>query len=159
LVELDFVNLLHAVLVEFDWGADEGAVDAVLSVESNVAIISVVDKASDPWGVKIIRYEIKMKSRRALLPLRVFVKLPRRSKSQAGRILLTSGRRNKYIKEFGNLVKESVTLLISSPISEVCGMVGTLTGLIKRARMRQSELFIAQSVFCLLEIRNKCLSL
>jgi hypothetical protein len=107
LVELDFVNLLHAVLVEFDWGADEGADDAVLSVESNVAIISVVDKASDPWGVKIIRYEIKMKSRRALLPLRVFVKLPRRSKNQAGRILLTSGRRNSISRSSATLSKRA----------------------------------------------------
>jgi hypothetical protein len=65
----------------------------------------------------------------------------------------------QYIKEFGNLVKESVTLLISSPISEVCGMVGTLTGLIKRARMRQSELFIDKIGFCLLDIRNMSLSL
>lgn len=107
MVELDFVNLLHAVLVEFDWGADEGADDAVLSVESNVAIISVVDKASDPWGVKIIRYEIKMKSRRALLPLRVFVKLPRRSKNQAGRILLTSGRRNSISRSSATLSKRA----------------------------------------------------
>ena len=37
----------------------------------------------------------------------------------------------QYIKEFGNLAKENNTIIIPSTLSDVAGMVGAATGLIK----------------------------
>ncbi|WP_418219459.1 band-7 C-terminal domain-containing protein [Chlorobaculum limnaeum] len=40
----------------------------------------------------------------------------------------------QYINEFSNLARESLTIFFPSSISDVCVMVGTLTGLIKKRR-------------------------
>ncbi|ASQ90020.1 paraslipin [Prosthecochloris sp. GSB1] len=164
----------------------------------NAAIISAVDKASDPWGVKITRYEIKNitppqtvrdaleKQMRAEREKRAAIaesEGQRQSKINIAEgerqqaIALSEGEKQKrineaegrakeielvsiataegirkiaetinepggndavnlrvaeqYIKEFGNLAKESNTIIIPSTLSDVAGMVGSLTSLIK----------------------------
>lgn len=43
----------------------------------------------------------------------------------------------QYIKEFGNLAKENNTVIIPSNLSDVAGMVGAMTSLIKTATKEQ----------------------
>ena len=164
----------------------------------NGAIISAVDKASDPWGVKITRYEIKNitppqsvkdalekqmraeREKRAAIAesegeRQAKINVAEGEKQQA--IALSEGEKQKrineaegrakeielvaiataegirkiaeainepggkeavnlrvaeqYIKEFGNLAKENNTVIIPSTLSDVAGMVGALTSLIK----------------------------
>jgi regulator of protease activity HflC (stomatin/prohibitin superfamily) len=164
----------------------------------NGAIISAVDKASDPWGVKITRYEIKNitppqsvkdalekqmraeREKRAAIAesegeRQAKINVAEGEKQQA--IALSEGEKQKrineaegrakeielvaiatsegirkiaeainepggkdavnlrvaeqYIKEFGNLAKENNTVIIPSTLSDVAGMVGAMTSLIK----------------------------
>lgn len=164
----------------------------------NGAIISAVDKASDPWGVKITRYEIKNitppqsvkdalekqmraeREKRAAIAesegqRQAKINVAEGEKQQA--IALSEGEKQKrineaegrakeielvavataegirkiaeainepggkdavnlrvaeqYIKEFGNLAKENNTVIIPSTLSDVAGMVGAVTSLIK----------------------------
>ncbi len=166
----------------------------------NAAIISAVDKASDPWGVKITRYEIKNitppqsvtdalekqmraeREKRAAIAesegeRQAKINIAEGEKQQA--IALSEGEKQKrineaegrakeielvavataeglrkiaesiikpggndamnlrvaeqYIKEFGNLAKETNTVIIPSSLSDVSGMVGALTTLIKES--------------------------
>ena len=164
----------------------------------NGAIISAVDKASDPWGVKITRYEIKNitppesvtgalekqmraeREKRAAIAesegqRQAKINVAEGEKQQA--IALSEGEKQKrineaegrakeiellavataegirsiaqainspggkdavnlrvaeqYIKEFGNLAKVNNTVIIPSTLSDVAGMVGAVTGLMK----------------------------
>jgi regulator of protease activity HflC (stomatin/prohibitin superfamily) len=164
----------------------------------NGAIIAAVDKASDPWGVKITRYEIKNitppqsvkdalekqmraeREKRAAIAesegqRQAKINVAEGEKQQA--IELSEGEKQKrineaegrakeielvavataegirkiakaiedpggrdavnlrvaeqYIKEFGNLAKTNNTLIIPSTLSDVGGMVGSVTSLIK----------------------------
>jgi regulator of protease activity HflC (stomatin/prohibitin superfamily) len=164
----------------------------------NGAIIAVVDKASDPWGVKITRYEIKNiappqsikdaleKQMRAEREKRASIaesegvrqakiNVAEGEKQQA--IELSEGEKMKrineaegrareielvaqataeglkkiavaiqqqggadavnlrvaeqYIKEFGNLAKENNTVIIPSDLSNIAGMVASVTSLVK----------------------------
>jgi len=164
----------------------------------NAAIISAVDKASDPWGVKITRYEIKNitppQSVRDALEKQMRAEREKRAaiaESEGARqskinvaegekqqaIALSEGEKQKrineaegrakeielvaiataegirkiaeaikepggqdavnlrvaeqYIKEFGNLAKENNTVIIPSTLSDVGGMVGALTTMLK----------------------------
>ena len=164
----------------------------------NGAIIAVVDKASDPWGVKITRYEIKNiappqsikdaleKQMRAEREKRASIaesegvrqakiNVAEGEKQQA--IELSEGEKTKrineaegrareielvaqataeglkkiavaiqqqggadavnlrvaeqYIKEFGNLARENNTVIIPSDLSNIAGMVASVTSLVK----------------------------
>jgi len=164
----------------------------------NSAIIAVVDKASDPWGVKITRYEIKNiappqsikdaleKQMRAEREKRASIaesegvrqakiNVAEGEKQQA--IELSEGEKMKrineaegrareielvaqataeglkkialaiqqqgggdavnlrvaeqYIKEFGNLARENNTVIIPSDLSNIAGMVASVTSLVK----------------------------
>jgi regulator of protease activity HflC (stomatin/prohibitin superfamily) len=164
----------------------------------NGAIIAVVDKASDPWGVKITRYEIKNiappqsikdaleKQMRAEREKRASIaesegvrqakiNVAEGEKQQA--IELSEGEKMKrineaegraseielvaqataeglkkiavaiqqqggadavnlrvaeqYIKEFGNLARENNTVIIPSDLSNIAGMVASVTSLVK----------------------------
>jgi regulator of protease activity HflC (stomatin/prohibitin superfamily) len=164
----------------------------------NGAIIAAVDKASDPWGVKITRYEIKNitppqsvkdalekqmraeREKRAAIAesegqRQAKINVAEGEKQQA--IALSEGEKMKrineaegrakeielvaiataegirkiaesinapggndavnlrvaeqYIKEFGNLAKTNNTVIIPSTLSDVGGMVGAVTGLLK----------------------------
>ena len=164
----------------------------------NGAIIAAVDKASDPWGVKITRYEIKNitppqsvkdalekqmraeREKRAAIAesegqRQAKINVAEGEKQQA--IELSEGEKQKrineaegrakeielvaiataegirkiaesinapggndavnlrvaeqYIKEFGNLAKTNNTVIIPSTLSDVGGMVGAVTSLIK----------------------------
>ena len=164
----------------------------------NGAIIAVVDKASDPWGVKITRYEIKNiappqsikdaleKQMRAEREKRASIaesegvrqakiNVAEGEKQQA--IELSEGEKMKrineaegrareielvaqataeglkkiavaiqqqggadavnlrvaeqYIKEFGNLARENNTVIIPSDLSNIAGMVASVTSLLK----------------------------
>ena len=164
----------------------------------NSAIIAVVDKASDPWGVKITRYEIKNiappqsikdaleKQMRAEREKRASIaesegvrqakiNVAEGEKQQA--IELSEGEKMKrineaegrareielvaqataeglkkiavaiqqqggadavnlrvaeqYIKEFGNLARENNTVIIPSDLSNIAGMVASVTSLLK----------------------------
>ena len=164
----------------------------------NGAIIAAVDKASDPWGVKITRYEIKNitppqsvkdaleKQMRAEREKRAAIaesegqrqaKINVAEGDKQQNIALSEGEKQKrineaegrakeielvaiataegiraiakaisdpggkdavnlrvaeqYIKEFGNLAKENNTIIIPSTLSDVAGMVGAMTSLIK----------------------------
>ena len=167
-------------------------------VTINSAIIAAVDKASDPWGVKITRYEIKNitppqsvkdalekqmraeREKRAAIAesegqRQAKINVAEGEKQQA--IELSEGEKQKrineaegrakeielvaiataegirkiaeaiedpggkdavnlrvaeqYIKEFGNLAKTNNTVIIPSTLSDVGGMVGAVTSLIK----------------------------
>lgn len=165
----------------------------------NHSIIAAVDKASDPWGVKITRYEIKNihppqtvrdalekqmraeREKRATIAesegeRQAKINVAEGSKQEAiknsegekmKRINEAEGRAQEielvaqataqgirkiaeaielpggsdavnlrvaeqYIKEFGNLAKESNTLVIPSNLSDVGGMVAAATKLIKK---------------------------
>ncbi len=164
----------------------------------NAAIIAAVDKASDPWGVKITRYEIKNisppqsvtdalekqmraeREKRAAIAesegqRQAKINVAEGEKQQA--IELSEGEKQKrineaegrakeielvaiataegirkiseainapggkeavnlrvaeqYIKEFGNLAKTNNTLIIPSNLSDLAGMVGSVTNLVK----------------------------
>ena len=164
----------------------------------NGSIIAAVDKASDPWGVKITRYEIKNitppqsvkdaleKQMRAEREKRAAIaesegqrqaKINVAEGDKQQNIALSEGEKQKrineaegrakeielvaiataegirtiakaisdpggkdavnlrvaeqYIKEFGNLAKENNTVIIPSTLSDVAGMVGAATSLIK----------------------------
>jgi regulator of protease activity HflC (stomatin/prohibitin superfamily) len=164
----------------------------------NSAIIQAVDKASDPWGVKITRYEIKNitppqsvkdaleKQMRAEREIRAAIyesegerqakiNIAEGAKEQAikesegekmKRINEAEGRAKEielvavataegirkiaeaiqspggedavnlrvaeqYIKEFGKLAKENNTVIIPSDLSDIAGIVTTVTSLLK----------------------------
>jgi regulator of protease activity HflC (stomatin/prohibitin superfamily) len=164
----------------------------------NGAIIAAVDKASDPWGVKITRYEIKNitppQSVKDALEKQMRAEREKRAaiaESEGARqakinvaegekqqnIALSEGEKMKrineaegrareielvaiatadgirkiadaiedpggrdavnlrvaeqYIKEFGKLAKTNNTVIIPSTLSDVGGMVGAVTSLIK----------------------------
>jgi regulator of protease activity HflC (stomatin/prohibitin superfamily) len=164
----------------------------------NGAIIAAVDKASDPWGVKITRYEIKNitppqsvkdaleKQMRAEREKRAAIaesegqrqaKINVAEGEKQQNIALSEGEKMKrineaegrakeielvaiataegirkiaeaindpggkdavnlrvaeqYIKEFGNLAKTNNTVIIPSDLSDVAGMVGAVTSLMK----------------------------
>jgi len=164
----------------------------------NGAIIAAVDKASDPWGVKITRYEIKNitppqsvkdaleKQMRAEREKRAAIaesegqrqaKINVAEGEKQQNIALSEGEKQKrineaegrakeielvavataegirkiaeaindpggkdavnlrvaeqYIKEFGNLAKTNNTVIIPSDLSDVAGMVGAVTSLMK----------------------------
>ena len=166
----------------------------------NHAIIAAVDKASDPWGVKITRYEIKnihppqtvrdalekqMRAerekraaiaesegqRQALINVADGTKQEAIAKSEGEkqkRINEAEGRAREielvaeataegirkiaaaieqpggadavnlrvaeqYIKEFGNLARESNTMIIPTDLSDVGGVVAAATRLIKKS--------------------------
>ncbi len=164
----------------------------------NAAIIRAVDKASDPWGVKITRYEIKNitppqsvkdalekqmraeREKRAAIAesegqRQATINVAEGDKQEAikksegekmKRINEAEGRAKEielvanataegirkiaeaiqapgggdavnlrvaeqYIKEFGNLAKENNTVIIPSDLSNIAGMVASVTSLIK----------------------------
>ncbi|OEU50897.1 MAG: stomatin 2 [Desulfobacterales bacterium S3730MH5] len=164
----------------------------------NAAIIQAVDKASDPWGVKITRYEISNISppktvtdalekqmraerekraaiaesegqRQAMINVAEGDKQEAIKKSEGEktkRINEAEGRAKEielvavataegirkiseaieapggkdavnlrvaeqYIKEFGNLAKVNNTVIIPSDLSDIAGMVGSVTSLLK----------------------------
>ena len=164
----------------------------------NAAIIQAVDKASDPWGVKITRYEIKNitppqsvkdalekqmraeREKRAAIAesegqRQATINVAEGDKQEAikksegekmKRINEAEGRAKEielvanataegirkiaeaiqapgggdavnlrvaeqYIKEFGNLAKENNTVIIPSDLSNIAGMVASVTSLIK----------------------------
>jgi len=164
----------------------------------NGAIISAVDKASDPWGVKITRYEIKNitppqsvkdalekqmraerekraaiaesegqkeakinvaeglkqeaikksegeKTRRineaegrakeielvALATAEGISRIARAIVEEGGKDAVNLRVAEQYIKEFGNLAKETNTMIIPSDLSDIAGMVGAATSLLK----------------------------
>ncbi len=167
-------------------------------VAINVAIIQAVDKASDPWGVKITRYEIKNitppesvtdalekqmraeREKRAAIAesegqRQAITNVAEGDKQEAikksegeklKRIYEAEGRAKEielvatataegirkiaeaiqapgggeavnlrvaeqYIKEFGNLAKVNNTVIIPSDLSNIAGMVASVTSLIK----------------------------
>ncbi len=164
----------------------------------NAAIIRAVDKASDPWGVKITRYEIKNitppqsvkdalekqmraeREKRAAIAesegkRQATINVAEGDKQEAikksegekmKRVNEAEGRAKEielvahatadgirkiaeaiqapgggdavnlrvaeqYIKEFGNLAKENNTVIIPSDLSNIAGMVASVTSLIK----------------------------
>lgn len=164
----------------------------------NAAIIDAVDKASDPWGVKITRYEISNitppksvtdalekqmraeREKRAAIAesegeRQAKINVAEGDKQEAikksegekmKRINEAEGRAKEielvaiatadgirkiaeaiqqpggekavnlrvaehYIKEFGNLAKENNTLIIPSNLSDIAGMVASVTSLLK----------------------------
>lgn len=164
----------------------------------NAAIIRAVDKASDPWGVKITRYEIKNitppqsvkdaleKQMRAEREKRAAIAesegkrqstinvaegdkqeaIKKSEGEKMKRVNEAEGRAKEielvahatadgirkiaeaiqapgggdavnlrvaeqYIKEFGNLAKENNTVIIPSDLSNIAGMVASVTSLIK----------------------------
>ncbi len=164
----------------------------------NTAIIQAVDKASDPWGVKITRYEIKNitppksvtdalekqmraeREKRAAIAQsegqrQAMINVAEGDKQEAikksegekmKRINEAEGRAKEielvatataegirkiaeaiqapgggeavnlrvaeqYIKEFGNLARENNTIIIPSDLSDIAGMVASVTSLIK----------------------------
>ena len=168
----------------------------------NAAIIQAVDKASDPWGVKITRYEIKNiapprsvtdalekqmraeREKRAAIAesegqRQAMINVAEGDKQEAikksegektKRINEAEGRAKEielvatataegirkiaesiqapgggeavnlrvaeqYIKEFGNLAKENNTVIIPSNLSDIGGMVASVTSLIKSTSM------------------------
>ena len=167
-------------------------------VTINASIIQAVDKASDPWGVKITRYEIKNitppqsvkdalekqmraeREKRAAIAesegqRQATINVAEGEKQEAikksegekmKRINEAEGRAKEielvasataegirkiaeaiqapgggdavnlrvaeqYIKEFGNLAKENNTVIIPSDLSNIAGMVASVTSLIK----------------------------
>jgi regulator of protease activity HflC (stomatin/prohibitin superfamily) len=167
-------------------------------VAINASIIQAVDKASDPWGVKITRYEIKNitppqsvkdalekqmraeREKRAAIAesegqRQATINVAEGDKQEAikksegekmKRINEAEGRAKEielvasataegirkiaeaiqapgggdavnlrvaeqYIKEFGNLAKENNTVIIPSDLSNIAGMVASVTSLIK----------------------------
>ncbi len=174
---------------------------------TNTAIILAVDKASDPWGVKITRYEIKNitpppsvrdaleKQMRAERAKRAAIAesegdreakinvsegikqeaIKRSEGEKMKRINEAEGRAKEieliaiataegirkiaeainapggkdavnlriaeqYIKEFGNLAKEGNTLILPSNLSDIAGMVGSVSSLIKTMPGNQSAI-------------------
>ena len=175
-------------------------------VAINAAIIQAVDKASDPWGVKITRYEIKNitppksvtdaleKQMRAEREKRAtiaesegqrqsMINVAEGDKQEAikksegekmKRINEAEGRAKEielvatataegirkiaeaiqapggeeavnlrvaeqYIREFGNLAKESNTVIIPSDLSDIGGMVASVTNLIKSSALASDK--------------------
>jgi regulator of protease activity HflC (stomatin/prohibitin superfamily) len=167
-------------------------------VAINASIIQAVDKASDPWGVKITRYEIKNitppqsvkdalekqmraeREKRAAIAesegqRQATINVAEGDKQEAikksegekmKRVNEAEGRAKEielvahataegirkiaeaiqapgggdavnlrvaeqYIKEFGNLAKENNTVIIPSDLSNIAGMVASVTSLIK----------------------------
>ncbi len=167
----------------------------------NSSIIAAVDKASDPWGVKITRYEIKNihpprtvtdalekqmraeREKRAAIALSEGERQSRINVAEGAKqeaIMTSEGEKRKrineaeglaeeikmvamataegireiataieqpggsdavnlrvaeqYIGEFGNLAKESNTMIIPSNLSEVGSMVAAATSLIKQTK-------------------------
>jgi len=172
-------------------------------VAINAAIIQAVDKASDPWGVKITRYEIKNitppksvtdalekqmraeREKRATIAesegqRQAKINVAEGEKQEAikksegekmKRINEAEGRAKEielvatataegirkiaesiqapgggdavnlrvaeqYIKEFGNLAKENNTVIIPSDLSNIAGMVASVTSLIKSSAIK-----------------------
>jgi regulator of protease activity HflC (stomatin/prohibitin superfamily) len=172
----------------------------------NAAIIEAVDKASDPWGVKITRYEIKNieppdsvkdaleKQMRAEREKRAAIAesegqrqaitnvaegdkqeaIKRSEGEKMKRINEAEGRAKEielvatataegirkiaesikapgggeavnlrvaeqYIKEFGNLAKKNNTVIIPSNLSDIGGMVASVTSLLKSSALASEK--------------------
>ena len=172
----------------------------------NAAIIQAVDKASDPWGVKITRYEIKNieppnsvkdalekqmraeREKRAAIAesegqRQAMINVAEGDKQEAikksegekmKRINEAEGRAKEielvanataegirkiaesinspgggeavnlrvaeqYIREFGNLAKENNTVIIPANLSDIGGMVATVTNLLKSSAIAQEK--------------------
>jgi len=172
----------------------------------NAAIIQAVDKASDPWGVKITRYEIKNitppqsvkdalekqmraeREKRAAIAesegeRQAKINIAEGAKQQAikesegekmKRINEAEGRAKEielvalataegikkiaeaiqapggekavnlrvaeqYIKEFGNLAKKNNTVIIPSNLSDIAGMVTSVTSLLKPGTVEENN--------------------
>ena len=167
-------------------------------VAINVAIIQAVDKASDPWGVKITRYEIKnitppksvtdalekqMRAERekraaiaeseghrqakinvaegdkqeaikksegektkrineaegrakeielvAIATAEGIRKIAQAIQARGGGEAVNLRVAEQYIREFGNLAKQNNTVIIPSNLSDIGGMVASVTSLLK----------------------------
>ncbi len=154
----------------------------------NKAIVAAVDGASEPWGVKVTRYEVKNivppksikdameKQMRAEREKRALIaesegdkqaKINRAEGEKQELIKHAEGKAfeistvalataegiesvaksigakdginavnlrisEKYIKEFGNLAKESNTLIIPSNLSDISGVVASLMSVVKK---------------------------
>ena len=172
----------------------------------NAAIIQAVDKASDPWGVKITRYEIKNieppesvkdalekqmraeREKRAAIAesegqRQAMINVAEGDKQEAikksegekmKRINEAEGRAKEielvanataegirkiaesinspgggeavnlrvaeqYIREFGNLAKENNTVIIPSNLSDIGGMVASVTNLLKSSALTSEK--------------------
>jgi regulator of protease activity HflC (stomatin/prohibitin superfamily) len=172
----------------------------------NGAIIAAVDKASDPWGIKITRYEIKNieppdsvkdaleKQMRAEREKRAAIaesegqrqaitnvaegdkqeaikksegeklkrineaegraqeielianatadgirKIAESIQSPGGADAVNLRVAEQYIKEFGNLAKKNNTVIIPSNLSDIGGMVATVTSLIKSSALNSEK--------------------
>lgn len=168
----------------------------------NAAIIQAVDKASDPWGVKITRYEIKnisppqsvrdalekqMRAERekraaiaesegqrqakinvaegdkqeaikksegektkrineaegrakeielvAIATAEGIRKIAQAIEAPGGEEAVNLRVAEQYIKEFGNLAKENNTVIIPSNLSDIAGMVASVTSLLKSSAL------------------------
>lgn len=156
----------------------------------NKAIVAAVDGASEPWGVKVTRYEVKNivppksikdameKQMRAEREKRALIaesegekqaqinraegekqELIKHAEGKAFEISTVAnataegisavaksiGEKDgmdavnlrvaeKYIKEFGNLAKESSTLIIPQNLSDISGVVGSLMSVVKKTK-------------------------
>jgi regulator of protease activity HflC (stomatin/prohibitin superfamily) len=172
----------------------------------NGAIIAAVDKASDPWGVKITRYEIKNieppesvkdaleKQMRAEREKRAAIaesegqrqaitnvaegdkqeaikksegekmkrineaegraqeielianataegirKIAESIKAPGGEDAVNLRVAEQYIKEFGNLAKKNNTVIIPSNLSDIAGMVASVTSLLKSSALASEK--------------------
>jgi len=172
----------------------------------NSAIIQAVDKASDPWGVKITRYEIKNieppesvkdaleKQMRAEREKRAAIaesegqrqaitnvaegdkqeaikrsegeklkrineaegraqeielianataegirKIAESIKAPGGGAAVNLRVAEQYIKEFGNLAKKNNTVIIPSNLSDIAGMVASVTSLLKSSALASEK--------------------
>ncbi len=172
----------------------------------NVAIVSAVDKASEPWGVKVTRYEVKNivppksikdameKQMRAEREKRALIaqsegdkqaKINRAEGDKQEMIERSEGEKQKrineadgraqeilrtaaatargireiaaalrepggmeavnlrvaeqYIQEFGNIAKTGTTLIVPTNLTDVAGLVRTVTGVIKSGESVQQD--------------------
>jgi len=87
----------------------------------NLRVVEELDQASTPWGVKVLRYEI-----RNINPphdvLSAMEKQMRAEREKRATVL-----ESDYLERFGNLAKEGNSLIVPANLSDVSSMIAAAT--------------------------------
>jgi regulator of protease activity HflC (stomatin/prohibitin superfamily) len=106
----------------------------------NANVVSELDKASAPWGVKVLRYEIKninppkdvlSRWRSRCAPSARSVRSssrPRASATEAMQLRIAE----EYVKQFGTLANEAAsTLVVPANLTDIASMIALATSVVK----------------------------
>ncbi len=94
----------------------------------NGYIVEAVDKASEPWGVKVTRYEVK----NIVPPQSIKDAMEKQMRAEREKRAVDPRVAEQYITEFGNLARTNNTMIVPSNLSDIAGLVASLKGVVRQ---------------------------